>query len=87
MRSHHITKHNPYFRLQQDKLKIFFFKAGKGKRSRRQKKNIDITNPTTKFLVPSFYKYCRNEITKRYQQCRRQIKRSEGNLAENGVAL
>ena len=78
MRSHQIAKHNPYFRLQQDILKkLFFLKAGKGKGSRRQK-NVHITNRITKFLVPGFYKYCRNEITTRYQQCRRQTKQSEG---------
>ena len=87
MRSHQIAKHNSYFRLQQDILKKHFFsRAGKGKRSRRQK-NIHITNRITKFSVPSFYKYCRNEITTRYQHCRRQTKRSEGALAENGGAL
>ena len=84
MRSHQIAKYNLYFRLQQDILKKrFFFKAGKGKGSRRQK-NIHITNRNTKFLVPSFYKYCRNKLTSCYQQCRRQTKRSEGALAENG---
>ena len=61
-----------------------FFEAGKG--SRRQK-NIHITNRITKFLVPSFNKYCRNEITTRYQQCRPQTKRSEEALAENGGTL
>ena len=58
MRSHQIAKYNPYFRLQQNILKNFF-KAGKGKDSRKKKKNIHITNRITKFLVPSFYKYCR----------------------------
>ena len=43
--------------------KNIFFKAGKGKGSRRQK-NIHITNRITKFLFPyNFYKYCRNIIT------------------------
>ena len=41
----------------------------------------------TKLLVPSFNKYSRNEITTRYQQCRRQTKRSERDKAENGEAL
>ena len=87
VRSHQIVKHNPYFCFSQDVLrKLFFFKAGKGKGSRRQK-NIHITNRITKFLVPIFYKYCRNIITTRYQQCHRQTKRSEEALAENGGAL
>ena len=65
--------------------KTIIFEAGKGKGSRKQKKNnIHITNRITKFLVPSFNKYSRNEITKRYEQCRRQTKRSERALAENG---
>ena len=64
-------------------LATIFFEAGKGKGSRRQK-NIHITNRITKFLVPSFNKYSRNEINTRYQQCRRQIKRSERALAEDG---
>ena len=77
VRNHQIAKHNPHFRLQQYILrKQFFFEAGKGKGSRRQK-NIHITNRITKFLVPSFNKYSRNEISTRYQQCRRQTKRSE----------
>ena len=84
MRSHQIAKHNPHFRLQQCILrKQFFFEAGKGKGSRRQK-NIHITNRSTKFLVPSFNKYSRNEINTRYQQCRRQTKRSERALVEDG---
>ena len=78
MRSHQIAKHNPYFRLQQDILRKQFF-------SRQEKaKNIHITNRITKFSVPRFYQYCRNEIITCYQQCRRQTKRSEGALAENG---
>ena len=64
--------------------KTIFFEAGKGKGSRRQK-NIHIANRITKFLVPSFNKYSRNEISTRYQQCRRQTKRSERALAENGL--
>ena len=66
--------------------KTIFFEAGKGKGSRRQK-NIHITNSSTKFLVTIFNKYCRNEITTRYQQCRRQTKRSERALAEKWGAL
>ena len=82
VRSHKIAKHNLHFRLQQYILrKQFFFEAGKG----RRQKNIHITNRITKFLVPSFNKYSRNEITTRYQQCRRQTKRSERTLAENGL--
>ena len=81
MRSHQIAKHNPYFRLQQDILKKTE-KAEKDKGRRRQKKHI--TNRITKLLVPGFYKYCKNEITTRYQPCRRQTKQSEGALAENG---
>ena len=81
MRSHQIAKYNPHFRLQQYILrKQFFFEVGKGK------KNIHITARITKLSVLSFHKYCRNEITTRYQQCRRQTKRSEGALAENGGA-
>ena len=84
MRSHQIAKHNPYFRLLQYILrKQFYFEAGKGKGSRRQK-NVHITNRITKFLVSNFNKYFMNEITTRYQQCRRQTKQSEGALAENG---
>ena len=80
VRSHQIAKHNPHFRLQQHILrKQCFFEAGKGKGSRRQK-NIYITNHITKFLVPSFNKYCRNEISTRYQQCRRQTKRFSGDF-------
>ena len=87
MRTHQIAKHNPHFRLQQDILrKQFSFEAGKGKGSRRQK-NIHITNRIIKFLVPSFNKYSRNEISTRYQQCRLQTKRSERALAEDGGAL
>ena len=66
--------------------KTIFFEAGKGKGSRRQK-NIHITNRITKFLDPSFNKYSRNEINTRYQLCRRQTKRSERALAEDGGAL
>ena len=66
MKSYQLAEHHPYFSLQQDILKkTCFFKAEKGNGSRRQK-NIHITNHITKFLVPSFYKYCRNEITTRY---------------------
>ena len=83
VRSHQIAKHNPHFHLQQYILrKQFFFEAGKGKGSRRQKK-IHISNRITKFLVHSFNKYSRNEISTRYQQCRRQTKRSERALGEN----
>ena len=61
-----------------------FFEAGKGKGSRRQK-SIHITNRITKFLVPIVsINIFRNEITTRYLQCRRQTKRSERALAENG---
>ena len=81
--SHQIAKQNPHFRLQQCILrKQFFFEAEKGKGCRRQK-NIHITNRITKFLVPSFNKYSRNEISTRYQQCRRQTKQSERALAED----
>ena len=87
MKSHKIAKHNPHFRLHQYILrKQFFFEAGKGKSSRRQKKH-SYPNRITKFLVPRFNKYSRNEITTRYQQCRRQTKRSEGDLAENWGVL
>ena len=44
VRSHQKAKLNPHFRLQQHILrKQFFFEAGKGKGSRRQK-NIHNTN-------------------------------------------
>ena len=64
--------------------KMIFFETGKGKGSRRQK-NIHITNRITEFLVASFNKYSRNEISTRYQQCRRKNKQSEKALAENGL--
>ena len=85
VRSHQIAKHNPHFRLQQYILrKQFFLKQEKAK-AVEDKKNIHITNRITKFLVPSFNKYSRNEISTSYQQCRRQTKRSERALAENGL--
>ena len=64
MRSHEIVKHNLHFHLQQDIWKKnFFFEKKKTK-----VKNIHITNiRTNKFLVPGFHKYCRHEITTRYQ--------------------
>ena len=84
LRSHQIAKHYPYFHLQQDILKNFFFKAEKVKRSRRQK-NIHITNRITKFSVPSFYKYYRNEIDNHtLPAVPSPDQRSEGALAENG---
>ena len=87
MRSHQIAKHNSHFRLLQYILrKQFFFEAGKGKSSRRQK-NIHITDRITKFLVLSFYKCSTNEIIILYQQCRRQTKRSERAPAENGGTI
>ena len=87
MKSHQIAKakHNLHFCLQQHSKKTIFFEAGKGKGNRGQK-IVHITNRITKFLVPSFNKYSRNEITTRYQQCRRQTKRSvEIALAKNGA--
>ena len=78
MRSHQIVQHNPHFRLQQYILKKqFYFEAGKGKEA-------FISLIVLLNLVPSFNKYSRNEITTRYQQCRRQTKQSEWALAENG---
>ena len=83
MRSHQIAKHNSHSRLQQHTLKkTIFFTAQKGKSSRGQK-SIHIT----KFLVPGFYKYCRNEITTLYQQCCCQTKQSERALAKNGGTI
>ena len=66
IRRHQIAKLNLYFCLQQDILKQqFFFKAGKGKGSRRQK-TFTSPNRITKFLVPWFHiNTVGNEITTR----------------------
>ena len=53
----------------------------------KAKKHSYRYNCTTKFFVPDFYKYCRNIITTRYQQCHRQTKRSQEALAENGGTI
>ena len=84
MRSYQIAKHNRHFRLQQHVLRKQLFLRQEKAKAVESKKNIHITNRITKFLVPSFNKYSRNEITTRYEQCRRQTKRSERALAENG---
>ena len=84
MRNHQIAKHNPHFRLQQHILRKQFFSRQEKAKAVEGKKNIHITNRITKFLVPSFNKCPRNEISTRYQQCRRQTKGSERALAENG---
>ena len=87
MRTHQIVipKHNPYFRLQQDILKkTIFFQGRKRQRQEKAKKTFKLLIVLLKFLILSFYKDCRNEITTRYQQCRCQTKPSEGILDENG---
>ena len=88
MRSHQIAKkaQSAFPFATTYSKKTIFFEAGKNKSSRRQK-NIHITNRITKFLVPTFKKYSRKEITTRYQQCHRQTKQSEGALAENGGTI
>ena len=70
--------------VKQQIKKQGFETSQRKKKTERRDKNIHITNLITKFLVPSFNKYSTNEINTRYQQCRRQTKRSERALVEDG---